>query len=70
MWPDRVSNPGPLTYESGGQPTALRGPVFSFKSKPHFERAMAAKEANRKSRKLFPLVKVEAKHGSELVHLG
>ena len=21
MWPDRVSNPGPLTYESGAQPT-------------------------------------------------
>ena len=26
MWPDRVSNPGPLTYESGALPTALRGP--------------------------------------------
>ena len=25
MWPDRVSNPGPLTYESGAPPTALRG---------------------------------------------
>ena len=25
MWPDRVSNPGPLTYESGAIPTALRG---------------------------------------------
>ena len=23
MWPDRVSNPGPLTYESGAQPLAL-----------------------------------------------
>ena len=22
MWPDRVSNPGPLTYESGVLPTA------------------------------------------------
>ena len=38
MWPDRVSNPGPLTYESG----ALRGPAlnetnlsawYDFKSK-------------------------------------
>ena len=28
MWPDRVSNPGPLTYESGALPTALRGPAF------------------------------------------
>ena len=27
MWPDRVSNPGPLTYESGAPPTALCGPV-------------------------------------------
>ena len=25
MWPDRVSNPGPLTYESGTLLTALRG---------------------------------------------
>ena len=27
MWPDRVSNPGPLTYESGALPTSLRGPA-------------------------------------------
>ena len=27
MWPDWVSNPGPLTYESGALPTALRGPA-------------------------------------------
>ena len=27
MLPDRISNPGPLTYESGALPTALRGPV-------------------------------------------
>ena len=29
MWPDRVSNPGPLTYESGALPIALRGPANS-----------------------------------------
>ena len=29
MLPDRVSNPGPLTYESGALPIALRGPVRS-----------------------------------------
>ena len=29
MWPDRVSNPGPLTYESGALPIALRGPAAS-----------------------------------------
>ena len=28
MWPDLVSNPGPLTYESGALPTALRGPAM------------------------------------------
>ena len=28
MWPDRVSNPGPLTYESGALLTVLRGPAF------------------------------------------
>ena len=27
MLPDRVSNPGPLTYESGAIPIALRGPA-------------------------------------------
>ena len=30
MLPDRVSNPGPLTYESGVLPIALRGP-------PHYK---------------------------------
>ena len=27
MWPDRVSNPGPLSHESGALPTALHGPA-------------------------------------------
>ena len=27
MWPDRVPNPGSLTYESGALPTGLRGPA-------------------------------------------
>ena len=27
MLPDRVSNPGPLTYESGALPIVLRGPA-------------------------------------------
>ena len=31
MRPDRVSNPGPLTYESGALPTALRGPALSLR---------------------------------------
>ena len=29
MLPDRVSNPGPLTYESGALPIALRGPAWN-----------------------------------------
>ena len=29
MLPDRVSNPGPLTYESGALPIALRGRLIS-----------------------------------------
>ena len=28
MLPDRVSNPGPLTYESGALPIALCGPAW------------------------------------------
>ena len=31
MLPDRVSNPGPLTYESGALPIALRGPASILK---------------------------------------
>ena len=29
MLPDRISNPGPLTYESGALPIALRGPAIN-----------------------------------------
>ena len=36
MWPDRVFNPGPLTYESGALPTALRVPASS-NVKPTFK---------------------------------
>ena len=32
MLPDRVSNPGPLIYESDALPTALRGPAGTAKS--------------------------------------
>ena len=31
MWPDRVSNPGPPTYESGALPIALRGPAVRMR---------------------------------------
>ena len=32
MWPDRVSNPGLLTLESGALPTALRAPALESPS--------------------------------------
>ena len=35
MLPDRVSNPGPLTYESGALPIALRSPAGCWQ---HMER--------------------------------
>ena len=31
MLPDRVPNPGPLTYESGALPIALRGPASKIR---------------------------------------
>ena len=30
MLPDRLSNPGPLTYRSGALPIALRGPALNY----------------------------------------
>ena len=33
MLPDRVSNPGSLTYESGALPIALRGPARKSKDR-------------------------------------
>ena len=32
MWPDQVSNQGPLTYESGALPTALCGPASHIRT--------------------------------------
>ena len=34
MLPDRVSNPGPLTYESDALPIALRGPAVRLTDRP------------------------------------
>ena len=48
MLPDRVSNPGPLTYESGALSIALRGPapveaIFSFKCRHHLGEVICQK---------------------------
>ena len=37
MLPDRVSNPGHLTYESGALPIALRGPALSLTDRRYSE---------------------------------
>ena len=37
MLPDRVSNPGPLTYESGALPIALRGPATRTSLHQHYD---------------------------------
>ena len=50
MLPDRVSNPGPLTYESGALPIALRGPALvllitpeNWEIFPHFHKLLISK---------------------------
>ena len=76
MLPDRVSNPGPLTYESGTLPIALRDPatvkgknfrrqekILFFKSRPTFRRASPSEGSEQKVLKVVPLSKnVEKKH--------
>ena len=43
MLPDRVSNPGPLAYESVALPIALRGPAF-WDQKIYFEISLVLNE--------------------------
>ena len=40
MLPDRVSNPGPLTYESGALPIALRGPAIKKERRNEIKNVM------------------------------
>ena len=42
MLPDRVSNPGPLTYESGALPIALRGPAQLLLERVIFSRLISS----------------------------
>ena len=51
MWPDRVSNQGPLTYNSGALPTR-KSEVFDTR------RGVSMMEANKKSQKLLAFVKL------------
>ena len=53
MLPDRVSNPGPLTYESGVLPIALRGPALNhFVSKTVFRITTTKQETTK--RQVYP----------------
>ena len=42
MLPDRVSNPGPLTYEAGALPIALRGPASRIRPWSRIAKAFRA----------------------------
>ena len=54
MWPDRVSNPGPLTYESGALPIALRGPArFPYKGYTFYSRTSMARTLMARLPRLF-----------------
>ena len=46
-----------------GKNLLLLEQILSFESKPQFGRAVSAREAKRKSQKLFPLIKMMEKHG-------
>ena len=66
MLPDRVSNPGPLTYESGALPIALRGPALcscfgciSKIQKPGPEVIKLFSCSTQLSMKFFPLINVK-----------
>ena len=54
MLPDRLSNPGPLTYESGALPIALRGPACSLK---YFDTAPQILKSNTASPQLPKIFK-------------
>ena len=43
MLPDRISNPGPLTNESGALPIALRGPATALLEKAEGETKYVAR---------------------------
>ena len=59
MLPDRVSNPGPLTYESGTLPIALRGPAFfpslSETARYRLQRAAKSKTTKQLAKDTVPM---------------
>ena len=55
MLPDRVLNPGPLTYESGALPIALRGPASGERSHPKKRSTLEGKNLKEAYETEFPL---------------
>ena len=55
MLPDRVSNPGPLTYESGALLIALRGPAIEKETARSFEIGSKEKKETVRIFIIFPL---------------
>ena len=61
MLPDRVSNPGPLTYESGALPIALRGPAM------HNNRLVGCFRLNGRLRQYFSLFRTVSQSEGERI---
>ena len=57
MLPDRASNPGPLTYESGALPIALRGPAYAWGNLCRSERVSVGRERSRRSTTVLVMFK-------------
>ena len=79
MLPDRVSNPGPLTYESGALPIALRGPacwdmIKRFRFRPFLHekgpgtRVYPAISTRREKLKIIKMIRVISQIFRILVH--
>ena len=54
MLPDRVSNPGPLTYESAALPIALRGPANLNVTQAIVVKVSTSKSVNQQNFKNIP----------------
>ena len=58
MLPDRVSNPGPQTYESGALPIALRGPALHICKSASCNSAINVLTLPKQSKDLHPSFKI------------
>ena len=61
MWPDWLSNPGPLTYEPGALPAALRGPAPLRVNTP------LRREAKKNKRAMMTLGRSPEYHWSQII---